>query len=298
VSALPSGQAWAAGYFADDAFRIRSLIEQWNGSSWSIVPSPDPGSSRDTLFTVSALSDRDVWAVGGSEDGVEGPFHTLIEHWDGARWSVVPSPSPGPKGDELFGVSAASPNDAWAVGQQQGGSFPSKALVEHWDGHSWRVADSPSASSQSYDPYAAAAALAVGDREDDQSPQRTLAFTSGQVGATPNVGAGDDLYAVAAKGRSVWAAGRFTNPASDDTSTLVESFHGGSWTVVPTPKPGRNSVASGFGGITATSPAAAWAVGSTNNGTTSNGTTSNGTTSNGTTSNGTTSNRTLIDHTC
>jgi hypothetical protein len=278
VSALPSGRAWAAGYSADDAFRIRSLIERWDGSSWSIVPSPDPGSSRDTLFSVAALSDRDVWAVGGSQD-VDKPFHTLVEHWDGARWSVVPSPSPGPNGDELFGVSATSPDDVWAVGQQQGGSFPSKALVEHWDGTAWRVADSPSASSQSYDPYAAAGTLAVGDREDDQSPQRTLAFATGQTAATPNVGAGEnDLYAVAAKGGSVWAAGRVTDPANDNTSALIERLHDGSWTVVPTPNPGGNSVAAGLGGITATSPAAVWAVGSTND--------------------GIARNRTLIEHTC
>jgi hypothetical protein len=80
-----------------------------------------------------------------------------------------------------------------------------------------------------------------------------------------------------AKGGSVWAAGRVTEPAHDDTSTLVESLHDGSWTVVPTPNPG-NSAASGFGGITATSPDAGWAVGSTND--------------------GITSNRTLIEQTC
>jgi hypothetical protein len=86
------------------------------------------------------------------------------------------------------------------------------------------------------------------------------------------------LYAVAAKGGSVWAAGRVTDPANDNTSPLIESLHNGSWTGVPTPNPGGNSVASGFGGITATSPTAAWAVGSTND--------------------GVTSNRTLIEHTC
>jgi hypothetical protein len=182
----------------------------------------------------------------------------------------VPSPNPGPHGDELFGVSAASPDDVWAVGQQQGGSFPSRALVEHWDGTTWRVADTPTSSSESYDPYAAVAGTwAVGDRESDQSPQRTLALNlaTGQVAATPDVGAGEnDLYAATAKGGAVWAAGRVTDPANDHTSTLVERLHDGSWAVVPTPNPGGNSVASGFGGVTATSPAAAWAVGSTNDG--------------------------------
>jgi hypothetical protein len=231
VSALPSGGAWAAGYFADDAFRIRSLIERRNGSSWSIVPSPDPGSSRDPLFGVAALSDRDVWAVGGSQDSVEGPFHTLVEHWDGTTW---------------------------------------------------RVADSPTSSSESYDPYAAVGGTwAVGDRESDQSPQRTLGLNlaTGQAATTPDVGAGEnDLYAATAKGGAVWAAGRVTDRANDHTSTLVERLHAGSWAVVPTPNPGGNSVASGFGGVTATSPAAAWAVGSTND--------------------GVTRNRTLIEHTC
>lgn len=33
------------------------------------------------------------------------------------EWSVLPSPNPGAQFNELFGVTAVSPSDVWAVGE-------------------------------------------------------------------------------------------------------------------------------------------------------------------------------------
>jgi photosystem II stability/assembly factor-like uncharacterized protein len=58
----------------------------------------------------------------------------VVQHWDGATWSQVPSPSPGPDSG-LSGVAATSPLNAWAVGISDG------SFIEHWDGTTWtRVA--------------------------------------------------------------------------------------------------------------------------------------------------------------
>jgi hypothetical protein len=65
-------------------------------------------------------------------------------HWNGTAWSRVPSPSPG-NGDgegtsELFGVSALSSTDAWAVGDyinQTTGIIDT--LILHWNGSTWSV---------------------------------------------------------------------------------------------------------------------------------------------------------------
>jgi hypothetical protein len=270
VSALSSGQAWAAGYYADSQFRIRALVEHFDGHAWSVVPTPQPGAKRDTLFAISAVNEHDVWAVGGTQDSANGPFRTLVEHWNGHDWSVLPSPNPGPAGDELFGVTTSGPDNVWAVGQQVGAGFPSRALVEHWDGRRWSVVNV--ASGESLDPYAATVngsnVVVAGDREDDITPQRTLAVSvtggAASIATTPDVGSFEnDFYGVTSADGVVWAAGRSTDdqPNVQNHVTMIQRFTNGHWTVVPTPNPGGAGGDNGFGGIAATPGGPVWAVG-------------------------------------
>src|SRR5687767_6531273 len=96
---------------------------------WSNTSTAAPGEScrartrendyYNVLNAVSGTSANDVWAVGVSHDGTP-PSRTLIEHWDGAQWSIVPSPSPDNQLNELRGVAAISATDAWAVGFRSG----------------------------------------------------------------------------------------------------------------------------------------------------------------------------------
>jgi len=67
---------------------------------------------------------------------------TLIEHWDGAAWTVVPSPNVAGFSNVLGAVRAASPTDIWAVGE----SFSTgvdQTLILHWNGHTWTQVASP-----------------------------------------------------------------------------------------------------------------------------------------------------------
>src|SRR5689334_14558799 len=93
------GQTWIV---SDQAY-----ILHWDGVSLQSVPPANP-SLYVSLWSVAAVSANDVWAVGQSSN------HTLTEHWDGTRWSVVPSPSGSY--DFLEGVAALASNDVWAVG--------------------------------------------------------------------------------------------------------------------------------------------------------------------------------------
>ena len=72
VAAVSAASAWAVGQAA--ASRTGGtwppLIEHWNGTAWTLVPSPAiPGGG--TLAAVSASSPRNAWAVGGQR-GEEG----------------------------------------------------------------------------------------------------------------------------------------------------------------------------------------------------------------------------------
>jgi len=111
---------------------------------WSIVPSPNASPDENLLRAVSAVAADDVWAV-GFHDADPGPNffpRALIEHWDGASWSVVPAPNVGVSGDYLWGVAAVSAKDVWAAGFSS--TFgEAQALILHWDGSVWDVVPSP-----------------------------------------------------------------------------------------------------------------------------------------------------------
>ena len=108
-----------------------TLIERWNGKSWSIVPSPNPSpNDHQGLRAVSCVSAASCVAVGGWADGA------LIESWNGKVWSIVPTSRAGNAG--LSGVSCVSPTSCQAVG-----SHLSTTLIETLRGHKWSVALSP-----------------------------------------------------------------------------------------------------------------------------------------------------------
>ena len=111
-----------------------TLAEHFNGTGWSVVPTP----SLNASFTgVAGAAENDVWAIGSQASRkTENP---LIEHWNGTNWSVVPSPNPAPQiNNSLFSVAAVSANDVWAVGLAFG------PFTEHWDGTSWSIVSTPS----------------------------------------------------------------------------------------------------------------------------------------------------------
>ncbi|HEV2458961.1 MAG TPA: hypothetical protein VGS80_11395 [Ktedonobacterales bacterium] len=101
---------------------------------WNQVASPGVG-SEGNLMAVAATSASDAWAVGQYE-GLDSLQRTLIEHWGGAQWSYVISPSPGQTYNILLGVSADSANDAWAVGYSSNSPTgqAEQPLTEHWNG--------------------------------------------------------------------------------------------------------------------------------------------------------------------
>jgi hypothetical protein len=199
VAAVGPRNVWLVGSKWQGAgTRAETLVEHWNGSRWSVVPTPNPpqvASRQDAGFqAVSARSASDVWAVGYEIVGGRGATvrhgkpaaGTLIEHWNGRRWQIVPSPSVrasnGVLNDNLFSVSADRSNDAWAAGSWGSGHIlgygggGDHALVLHWNGQSWSRASLPKIPMRSLLGGVAARngrAWAVGDKG-EQPRQSTL----------------------------------------------------------------------------------------------------------------------------
>src|SRR5712692_1243712 len=107
IAAVSSDNIWAVGSFQKGTDPSQTLIEHWNGSNWSVICSPSPGSASNALNNIAAASVNDIWAVGSFQNST-GPAQTLIEHWNGSRWRIIPSPSPGSVNNTLNDIATVS----------------------------------------------------------------------------------------------------------------------------------------------------------------------------------------------
>jgi hypothetical protein len=273
AAAVPGTQDfWAVGrYDGSDGF-YHTLTERWNGSSWSVVKSPNVHNMNNVLNAVAVISATDVWAVGlsGSGDGIEGV--TLIEHWNGTNWSIVKSPSPS---QDLYfnAVAGDSATDAWAAGSYEANNGHFRTFIEHWDGTSWSIVKSPSPdccynSLQSVTALSATNAWAVGFH----GPFTLVEHWNGSswsVVKSPNAVTGQDennyLYAVAPVSGSasdIWAVGTYygtNNPHG--YQTLTEHWNGSKWSIVKSPAPGGNGSNPELYAVAPVSTNDVWAVG-------------------------------------
>ncbi len=159
VSANSPTDAWAIGRDQVNTFEFlvsptemqnETYSLHWNGTKWRIVPMPLVGSSNVNNFfafyAVKANSPTDVWAV-GSQGVVDGGSSTLIEHFNGTSWSIVPSPPPG-NNASLTGVTTSNAaNNVWAVGYDTiPGTTTLRTLTLNWNGTAWVTVPSPNAS--------------------------------------------------------------------------------------------------------------------------------------------------------
>lgn len=261
VSCTTSSACAAVGYQGFDAPPY-PLGEQWDGTTWSLQPTPGFQGDEDEWLGVSCPSATTCSAV-GHYVYTGGPVVPEAYQWDGSAWQQqsVPTPTPFSKqvNDVLTAVSCPSTNACTAVGYgfpPSGGVSP-QPLVERWDGSAWTIQATPALS----DP---AQLFGV------SCPTTTSCVAVGSLGGTPT-GGGTALAEVwdgtswtvepvaAPSGaaspilrgvscptrRSCTAVGFFTVPSGTGTDVLVEHRSaGGRWRPETAPAPsGANAAA-------------------------------------------------------
>jgi hypothetical protein len=187
-----TGGIWAVG----DDHHGKAVIVRCGGAGCAQVPVPQAG-AVNRLRGVKAFGPSDAWAVG--DRGAD----TLVMHWNGAAWSVVPSPNPDPFSNILNAVAVSSRGGVWAVGQKArnkadtGVPPGTRTLAMRWNGSSWSAV------------------------------------------ATPNIGDQDTLRGIAVlAGRTPVAVGWYQNTTTGALRTLAERWNGSAWATVATPNVG------------------------------------------------------------
>ena len=215
VGVVAANDVWAVGQAAIGS-TYSTMIQHWNGTSWNIVSSPNVAGFSNVLQAITVVSANDIWAVGYSQDTNFNTF-TLTLHWNGAAWSIVPSPNDGGNnvGNHLLAAAAVSANDVWAVGFSEFGT-----LSEHWNGSAWSVVPTPEIANTEPLFLPSVVALSsnnvwsVGESfQSRRSLSRTLTEqwngTQWTVVKSPNVGSDhNELFAIdATPGGTLWAVG-------------------------------------------------------------------------------------------
>ena len=126
----------------------QTLIERWDGTSWTIVNSPNTNTQSNVLLGVTCGSASDCWAV-GNYAFTGSVLQTLIERWNGTSWEIVSSPNTSTsQSNLLYSVTCGPASDCWAVGYYivDAVSNLNQTLIERWDGTSWAIVSSPNTS--------------------------------------------------------------------------------------------------------------------------------------------------------
>jgi hypothetical protein len=247
VSCPGSNSCVAVGNYMNSPGHDLTLVESWDGSTWTVVPSPSPGSDWSDLFSVSCVATSVCTAVGEFSNG--STDLSLVESWRGTSWSVVDSPNPSTSYNLLFAVSCSTSTSCMAVGSQGTAPGLTGTLAEGWNGSGWSLLTSPDVSSSGnalaeVSCASSTSCVAVGTFETSPTGVFTIDQTlverwngsTWSVDASPVQGA----YSNVLNGVSCLnplpcvAVGSYAN-ASNFTKTLVESHASGTWSIVPSP---------------------------------------------------------------
>lgn len=256
ISADSEDDIWSVGTFASGALALH-----FDGSKWRSVPMTLPNTAG--MSGVSVLSAKNVWAVGSVFNSNTQHFTSVIQHFDGKKWSLASGPH-FVSGDQLFAVKAFASDDVFAVGELHSDNQKPLPLVEHFDGTKWSVVPTPRPSKGQTVSLRSIAGISHSDlwvTGDGPAPQPpTIMHFDGQrfknvAFPMPHAGLGQ-LAAIATN--DVWVVG--TQPIGNAEGTLTAHWDGTVWTVVPSP---NLTTQNDLQAINAISSTDIWAVGCT-----------------------------------
>jgi hypothetical protein len=245
-----------------------TLAERWNGSRWSITPTPPAPHLHDGTLDAVSCSSPSACSATAMYLTRGGNSTSVAERWNGHRWSLQALATPvnarGRRGSEvLSGISCASQAVCTAVGTAFfSGALASITLAERWNGHHWSVqrTANPSGSLGSaligVDCTAPSTCYAVGNTTvpstSPSSPptQEPLAEHwngdrwSMQATVWPSIQLGSELNSISCTSASACVA---AGAGPSGLATVAESWNGHRWSLAHTPSLSGSS--NGFFGI-------------------------------------------------
>jgi hypothetical protein len=256
VTSVSASDGWAVGG------NTNGIIERYNGTRWSVVPSPDlltGGNTWATLSGVDSVGSTTAFAVGRTTGSSSSAAVAL--RWNGSAWSRLTVNRPAGANTSFTAVKAFSASDVWAVGTTSTSSV-AMTLAMHYSGSGWTTPSTPSPGTRNnwvtaVDGTATNDVWAVGYSLNlpygNRIRQSMILHWNGSAWnqlSSPNNGS-TFLYDVAPISRTdAWAVG------SNAAGAFVTRWNGTSWTTVTAPP------LSALQSVTARSSSDVWVAGS------------------------------------
>lgn len=97
VFCVSPASCWAVGETSNKGVQLNEVLH-WTGRGWFKVAVPNPGGTgaedSNELFAVRCTSASNCLAVGDTQTGKNAELDQAL-HWNGRKWRVVPTPTPG-----------------------------------------------------------------------------------------------------------------------------------------------------------------------------------------------------------
>ena len=273
VSCASASECWAVGSAGG-----KNLLEEWDGTSWTIGTSAPSGNQGEVLSSITCASSSECWATGNGENqfhAIDYPgtyYDPFFEHKIGSAWNAVGASGQGtPTYIKLNGVACASASDCWAVGILGG-----NPIIKRWTGSSWNVVPAPGPPTNLVNLLNAVSCVSTSDcwavglnayyLGNDRELEHTLIEqwngNEWLVVSSPNTSSTKDnaLVSVACGSESeCWAVGYYVDDAGHHQA-LIERWDGYSWIIVSSPSNGTQE--NQLNGGTCALASDCWAVGS------------------------------------
>jgi hypothetical protein len=129
---------------ADFSGTYKPYADLWNGTAWTLLPSPQPpsGGSQLQLNSVFCLHPTFCLAAGEYYGFYTQP---VTERWNGTTWAPLTTPAPsGAVDSQLNSVSCSSATDCMVVGAvNEGDEGTVGPFSDTWNGTTWTVNTAP-----------------------------------------------------------------------------------------------------------------------------------------------------------
>jgi hypothetical protein len=226
VSCAGATACVAVGKYVDSAGAPLTLIEEWDGASWSLLQSPNPAGARDVLLRGVSCSTAVACTAVGSYTDSAGSDWPIVEARSSSAWVIqaAPLPADATNGGALVDASCSAATACTAMGVYMSNqTFVAASFAARWDGSNWTV----------------------------------------QSIASPVAGATVFLFGITCPSPTdCITAGYYYGPggSANDSRTLVEAWDGTSWTVQPSENPPL-AKSSGFADVSCATTTDCTAVG-------------------------------------
>jgi hypothetical protein len=293
VSCVSATFCVSVGRYETDAFAIGTVAMRWDGTAWTLTPTPaGRGQSvtgvscvsrtfclavgPDTAggpFAVPAATPRHAVPAATPQPGGPGAATAFAMTWNGTSWTAHPAPAPADNvAINLQGVSCLSVTWCVAVGDSQTPSGPPQDVATVWNGTRWTPTAVPIPAGAKFATLTgvscvhATACIAVGSYPTDSGQSPWSIEWDGHTWTTKTVPAppasATTLSAVSCVSSTacvaVGATGDMFGGAGSAFATI---WNGVTWMRKPTPQP-TDPIAT-LSDVSCTSATACTAVGNT-----------------------------------